>query len=160
MNRPVLGIAILAIVASLPPGVFAEQKGADQPAAAVSHAQGEVDLARRGAARLALRADRFDPGWELSLMLLGLVALLGIVAAAARKLAPIHSTAAARVVGRIPLSPKHALYLLEIGDRRLLLGTGPQAAPSLITELEPDSTLERTGPTPGRPATQTVEPNP
>jgi len=52
------------------------------------------------------------------------------------------------VVSRTSLSPKHSVYVLRIGRRVLLVGTGPQGAPSLITELdelaeiEPDLRLE------------------
>jgi flagellar biogenesis protein FliO len=40
-----------------------------------------------------------------------------------------------RVVGRTSLSPRHAVYLLRVGDRVLIVGTGPQSAPSLLGEL-------------------------
>ena len=41
-----------------------------------------------------------------------------------------------QVVGRVSLSPKHSVYLLRIGRRVLLVGAGPQGAPSLIAELD------------------------
>ena len=40
-----------------------------------------------------------------------------------------------RVVGRTSLSPKHTVYLLDVGGRVLILGTGPQGAPTLLGEL-------------------------
>jgi flagellar protein FliO/FliZ len=40
-----------------------------------------------------------------------------------------------RVVGRASLSPRHSVYLLEAGGRVLIVGTGPQTAPSLLGEL-------------------------
>ena len=40
-----------------------------------------------------------------------------------------------RVVGRTVLSPKHSVYLLEVGDRVLIVGTGAARAPSLLGEL-------------------------
>jgi flagellar biogenesis protein FliO len=40
-----------------------------------------------------------------------------------------------RVIGRTSLSPRHAVHLLRVGDRVLIVGTGPQSAPSLLGEL-------------------------
>ncbi len=34
------------------------------------------------------------------------------------------------------LSPKHAVYLLRVGRRVLVVGAGPQGPPALITELD------------------------
>ena len=41
-----------------------------------------------------------------------------------------------QVISRVGLSPKHTVYLLRAGGRVLLVGTGPQGAPSLISELD------------------------
>jgi flagellar biogenesis protein FliO len=41
-----------------------------------------------------------------------------------------------KVVARVGLSPKHAMYMVQVGHRLLVVGTGPQGAPSLITELD------------------------
>ena len=41
-----------------------------------------------------------------------------------------------RVVGRTSLSPKHTVYLLDVGGRVLILGAGPQGAPTLLGELD------------------------
>lgn len=48
-----------------------------------------------------------------------------------------------RVVGRTSLSPKHTVYLLDVGGRVLILGAGPQGAPSLIGELDPSTRFDR-----------------
>jgi flagellar biosynthetic protein FliO len=42
-----------------------------------------------------------------------------------------------RVVERIPLDPRRALYVVKAGERVLLLGVGDGAAPVLLTELDP-----------------------
>jgi flagellar protein FliO/FliZ len=42
-----------------------------------------------------------------------------------------------RVVERIPLDPRRALYVVKAGERVLLLGVGDGAAPTLLTELDP-----------------------
>lgn len=44
-----------------------------------------------------------------------------------------------QVIGRTYLSPKHSVYLLRAGDRVLIVGTGPQGAPSLLGEMPPPS---------------------
>ena len=48
-----------------------------------------------------------------------------------------------QVVGRVALTPKHAIHLLRNENRILLIGTGPQAAPTFLGEwsVAPDSTL-------------------
>ncbi len=40
-----------------------------------------------------------------------------------------------RVVGRTSLSPRHSVYLVDVGGRVLILGTGPQGAPTLLGDL-------------------------
>ena len=39
-----------------------------------------------------------------------------------------------RVVGRTSLSPRHAVVLLRVGDRTLMIGTGAQGPPTLLGE--------------------------
>ena len=72
----------------------------------------------------------------------GVVVILaagGWASLAARKYLPANATAAQtglRVLGRTALSPKHSVYLLKAGDRVLIVGTGPQGAPSLLGEMD------------------------
>lgn len=78
----------------------------------------------------------------------GALAICGGIYAVCRRFLPSSAAGAVRVVSRTSLSPKHSVYVLRIGRRVLLVGTGPQGAPSLITELdelaeiEPDLRLE------------------
>jgi hypothetical protein len=65
-----------------------------------------------------------------------LLAIGGGIAAAARRFAPANGAGALQVISRVGLSPKHTVYLLRAGGRVLLVGTGPQGAPSLISELD------------------------
>lgn len=39
-----------------------------------------------------------------------------------------------KVIGRVGLSPRHAVHLVRAGDRVLVVGTGPQGAPTLLGE--------------------------
>ena len=63
----------------------------------------------------------------------------GAVCLAARRYVPRESTPLLKVVGRVGLSPKHSVYLLKVEGRVLLIGTGPQGAPSYLGELEEPS---------------------
>lgn len=47
-----------------------------------------------------------------------------------------------KVLERIPLDARRALYLVQIGERVLLLGGGDGAAPTLIAELAEDELPE------------------
>jgi hypothetical protein len=64
------------------------------------------------------------------------LAVCGLIAVAARRRGPRSPVAAVEVVGRVSLSPKHAVYLLRVGRRVLVVGAGPQGPPALITELD------------------------
>jgi flagellar biogenesis protein FliO len=72
------------------------------------------------------------------------LAVLGGVSLAARRgrgWSPTPGAAAAtrvRVIGRTSLSPRHTVHLLGVGRRVLIVGTGPQGAPSLLGELTDD----------------------
>ena len=65
-----------------------------------------------------------------------MLAVFGAVSLVAKKARP-RDSAGLRVVGRASLSPRHAVYLLRVGDRTLIVGTGGQGAPSLLGELAP-----------------------
>lgn len=46
-----------------------------------------------------------------------------------------HEAGLLRVVGRTSLSPRHAIYIVKVDNRTLLIGTGPQGPPSLLGEV-------------------------
>ena len=50
------------------------------------------------------------------------------------------------MVGRASLSPKHTVYLLEVGRRVLIVGTGAQGAPTLLGELTDPEDLAQVAP--------------
>jgi hypothetical protein len=76
-------------------------------------------------------------GWSAGIagIAMALAALGGIVAVA-RHFSARGSAGEIRVMSRASLSPKHTIYLLRVGRRVLLVGAGPQGAPSLISELD------------------------
>jgi flagellar protein FliO/FliZ len=80
-------------------------------------------------------------GWWLGTtgMALALAVCGGIGVAARRGWPRLQAGGVLRVVGRTSLSPRHTVHLLSVGDRVLIVGTGPQGAPSLLGELsDPD----------------------
>ncbi|MBX3250937.1 MAG: flagellar biosynthetic protein FliO [Myxococcales bacterium] len=44
-----------------------------------------------------------------------------------------------RVIERVALDARRSLYLVEVGGKVLLVGTGDAASPSLLTELDPEA---------------------
>jgi flagellar biogenesis protein FliO len=93
---------------------------------------------QRPSENAAVRGGKASGGWWFSTV--GIVTVLavlggGSLVAKRWKLAPGRETAALEVVGRTFLTPRHAVYLVRAGSRTLLIGTGPQGAPSLLGEL-------------------------
>lgn len=72
----------------------------------------------------------------------GALAAFGAVAFLSKKGKGGPGLANLRVVGRASLSPKHSVYLLRVGDRTLILGTGGQGPPSLLGELAAGETID------------------
>lgn len=64
---------------------------------------------------------------------LALLALLAIMVVANRRLKRSGAGPLAWT-----LTPQHRLHVVEVEGRRILVGTGPGAAPSLIAELGPE----------------------
>jgi len=50
------------------------------------------------------------------------------------------------VVERMALDARRSIVVVRVGKRLLLLGVGEQAAPSLLTELDPDELPRREAP--------------
>jgi flagellar biogenesis protein FliO len=69
------------------------------------------------------------------------LAICGGIATVVRRFRAPNVIAGTTVISRVCLSPKHAIYLVQIGQRVLLVGTGPQAAPALLSELNDLSVL-------------------
>lgn len=67
------------------------------------------------------------------------VALVGLGAASLgtgrRGLLAGREAGDVRIVGRVQLTPKHAVHLLRAGDRTLIVGTGQGGPPALLGEL-------------------------
>ncbi len=75
--------------------------------------------------------------WTMAMVgLTLLLAVCGGLIAAGRRFLPPGAGAGMQVVGRVSLSPRHTVYMLRVDKRVLVVGVGPQGAPSLITELD------------------------
>jgi hypothetical protein len=129
--------------------------GAEQPAApsgGTSGGAGQVasDTAlpgHGGAARLSppawlprdsnrARPVGFEAGWTGLGCAVVILAACGGIAVWARRFAPRRASGAVQLVGRVSLSPRHTVYLLQVANRVLLVGAGPGGPPSLISELD------------------------
>jgi flagellar biogenesis protein FliO len=84
-------------------------------------------------------------GWWLGTAGIALVlAVCGGISLAARRGWPqARAGGVLRVVGRTSLSPRHTVHLLGVGERVLIVGTGPQGAPTLLGELTDPEDLRR-----------------
>ena len=86
-------------------------------------------------------------GWWLGTTGIALaVAVCGGISVATRRgwrWPQVPAAGTLRVVGRTSLSPRHTVHLLSIGQRVLIVGTGPQGAPSLLGELTDPEDLQR-----------------
>ena len=93
--------------------------------------------------------ERGSDAWYLALASVAvLLGAVGGLVLAARRFNLRPGSGALHVVSRVSLSPKHAVYLVRAGGRVLLVGTGPQGAPTLISELD-DVALAPTEPARG-----------
>src|SRR5512135_1829006 len=153
-ERVVRGIGVVLILGPLLFGLVAPSVRADQgpPTASIA---GRDAVSRpfppRGAAgRRAVGLAEKSAGWWSGMAGIALaLALFGGISMASRRLLPrAGSGGLLGVVGRASLSPKHTVYLLRVGERVLILGTGPQGSPTLLGELPgPDDLPRRQGPT-------------
>ncbi|WP_435015709.1 FliO/MopB family protein [Tundrisphaera sp. TA3] len=91
-------------------------------------------------------------GWWIGTAGIGAaLAVFGGLAAASRRYLPAREASGSlRVVGRVSLSAKQAVYLVRAGDRILILGGGSQGPPTLLGEMDEPAEPIRTGPSPSR----------
>ncbi len=123
MRPSIRGLALAALLCLIdPPFAAAEPVGEGM---------------HRSTPRARLGRELGDSAWiSTALLTLGLC-VVGGLALAARRFTPASNSPQARLIGRVGLSPKHSVYVLQVGRRVLLLGAGPQGAPTLIAELDP-----------------------
>lgn len=138
-----LGALAVAVGLALFPGLPA--RADDPPVMAIgsSATDGRIPIERPG--RTADRtgvAPQSSSGWWIGTVGIGLaLAAFGGLSLASRGKLLARSDGPLRVVGRLSLTPKHAIFLVQAGERTLIIGTGTQGPPALLDEW--------TGPPPG-----------
>jgi len=134
MPRIVFRTLAIACAACL---VIASEARADEPAKSARH-----PIAR--SAETSRSANPATSGWSsmFAIGVAGALAAFGVFAFLAKRTRDNPASANLRVVGRTNLSPRHVVYLLQVGDRTLILGTGGPGPPSLLGELKPGETLD------------------
>lgn len=78
-----------------------------------------------------------------------ILAGFGAFVVLAKKTRLESTTANLRVVGRVSLSPRQSVYLLRVGDRTLIVGTGGQGPPSILGEMKASEESEAPAAKPG-----------
>jgi hypothetical protein len=151
VRRHARAIIVLGALA----GLFASDHARADQAPPINAIANPLDNQRHPIARegSASRSGAGAPGasgsWWLGTAGIALaLAVCGGISVAARRYLPARpGTGALRVVGRASLSPRQTVYLLEVGERVLILGAGPQGPPSLLGELTGPGTAGPPGPT-------------
>jgi flagellar biogenesis protein FliO len=90
--------------------------------------------------------------WDFArsvLALLGAGALVWLLLKSLQQRGFGKSEGPVRVVQRVALEPRKALYVVRAGDKTLLIGCADGAAPALLTELPEGTTLPPTAPEAG-----------
>ena len=125
----------LGLLAMMLAAVRAEARQArgDRPPEAIAAIRSETAPGRLDRVR---RPPLAGPSWTGMAWMALALAGCGALAVAARRLKPGASAGSIRVVGRVGLSPRHSVYLLQVGGRTLVVGAGPQGPPALIAELD------------------------
>lgn len=153
-RRPRRFVPTAALLLALVPSALPARADAGPTAAATSAAT-KRPFSPRGATATSRPTPGAEGsgGWWLGTAGIALaLAACGWMSVAARRYLPGASLATGsaratlRVVGRTSLSPRHTVYLLDVGDRVLIVGTGPQGAPSLLGEMSGPDSPERPSP--------------
>ncbi len=105
----------------------------EKPAESTPHPRASIGSYRTARPMLPATPDR---AWWGAAAITAALAVCGGMLTIYRRLFPATGAGAMQVVGRMSLSPRHNVYVVRVGTRMLLVGTGPQGAPSLITELD------------------------
>jgi flagellar biogenesis protein FliO len=81
--------------------------------------------------------------WFGSVGIAAALAVFGGVSLASKRFLPHRESGPMQVIGRSSLSPKHAVTLLRVGHRVLIVGTGPQGPPATLGEITDPAELAR-----------------
>ena len=94
----------------------------------------------------AVSSDQGGGWWLGTAAIAAALAVFGGASVASKRFLPSRDSGPIRVVARSALSTKHSVYLVRVGDRVLILGAGPQGAPSTLGEVTDPAELARLAP--------------
>lgn len=130
MRAPILAVLGLALAAPCCARADEATDRADHPFRPLRDGTGRLPSAGKGGS---------TTWWAGTAGLAAVLAAVGGLGVAARRLRPreqagVGAGPGLKVIGRVGLSPRHAVHLVRAGDRVLVVGTGPQGAPTLLGE--------------------------
>ncbi|WP_165070718.1 flagellar biosynthetic protein FliO [Paludisphaera rhizosphaerae] len=131
MARTKLLLLSLALLLATAPAVPAQEA----PAPETVKSSRETLASRKSRSTLAPTSQAWWLGTAVMILALGGA---GAICMAAKHRTESGPTVRLQVVGRVALPPKHAVFAVKAGGRTLLIGVGPQGAPSLVGELDAD----------------------
>ena len=137
-------------------GGFSPRSWADEPLVdrdvvpASLHSGIEAVPPRTSGKTTANRVGGNVAGWWLGPVgIAGALAVVGGISLAAKRfnlnlgLGGVRDLGLIGVVGQTRLSPKHAVYLVRVADRVLIVGAGPGGSPSTLGEVIDPGELDR-----------------
>ncbi|WP_337173109.1 flagellar biosynthetic protein FliO [Paludisphaera sp.] len=129
MARAKILLMTLALILGAAPSLPAQDVAADDEAR-----PGRTLAAERS--RKASRAPVSQAWWLGTTVMILALGGAGALCVAARRQCSNGAAVKLQVVGRVHLPPRHAVFAVKAGGRTLLIGTGPQGAPTLLGELD------------------------
>ena len=117
------------------------------PTASIPRPEAEARIPAPPRSRSPAASPDSGGGWWLGTAgIAAALAVFGGASVASKRFLPSRDSGPIQVVGRSSLSAKHSVYLLRVGDRVLILGAGPQGAPSTLGEVTDPAELARLAP--------------
>ena len=105
---------------------------ADEAATPTRHPISRTDFPSRAKTKSSSTSTGF---WLSTGGVAAALAVFGAIGLTAKKVRPASDSPSLRVVGRTNLSPRQTVYLVQVGERTLILGAGSQGPPTLLGEL-------------------------
>ena len=136
-------VVTILTFAGLPSARSQERNGVENPGTATLHARpGRGPKPASGAGALGF-------GWLGPAAITLVLAACGAASLLLKRTAARVDAARMRVVGRASITPRHSLALVQIGDRVLIVGHGPDGPPALLGEIDDPDEIERLLESPG-----------
>jgi len=141
--KPPLPLLALLLAAALVAPAAASAQDSPEPATDARPIR-DTEAARRSRSSSSTPG---TPGWWMgTAFMVAVLGAAGVVCIAAKRQTTGGPSIKLQVVGRVALPPKHAVFAVRAGGRTLLIGTGPQGAPTLLGELDEEADEELSAP--------------